>query len=282
MQILWKQKDSSKEVCEALFRRLGVERCYLKHIRADADHGRTTRKKHHHTGVEMHVITKGYQVYELAEGRIRVEAGQCLLLPPMLPHCAVGEGEGTVKYSLTFGLTRGEVLALYMGDIPQEVLDCLLRLENERAGTLPLGDSLAGVLVWECVLCLLRLMGLRAEEEQPSSDEGDRDARYSLAVQYIEDNRSRALTVSEVAAYCRISQKQLGRIFAAEGEKTVAAYIRDVRCQEIERLLVETELSLRQISEAMDFQNEYYFNAFFKQYAGMTPGAYRKSLRKGT
>ena len=166
MRILWKQKDSSKEVCEALFQRLSAERCYLKHIRAAADRGRTTRKKHRHTGVEMHMITKGYQVYELTEGRVRVEAGQCLLLPPMLSHRAIEEGTDTVKYSLTFGIRRDGELGLYLGDIPQEVLDCLLRLEREREGTLPLGDSLVGVLVWECVLRLLRLMGLRAEEEQ--------------------------------------------------------------------------------------------------------------------
>lgn len=282
MRILWKQKHPSTDGCEGLFWRLSVERCYLKHIRTDMDRERTTRKTHHHTGVEMHVITKGYQVYELTEGCVRVEAGQCLLLPPMLPHRAVEEGTDTVKYSLTFGVERTEELVLYVGETPDGVTECLWRIEREREGTFPLGDSLVGILVWECVLRLLRLMGLRGKETAEMPAKEDRDARYSLAVQYIEDNRSRAVTVSEVADYCGISQKQLGRLFAAEEKGTVAAYIRGVRCREIERLLAETELSLRQISEATDFQNEYYFNAFFKQYAGMTPGAYRKSLRKGT
>jgi AraC-like DNA-binding protein len=48
----------------------------------------------------------------------------------------------------------------------------------------------------------------------------------------------------------------------------------------IEKLLSDPSLSLRQISEKMEFNNEYHFNSFFKKYAGMTPGAYRKSVVK--
>ena len=278
MRIVWKQKKTV-QAGDAPFAALGIERCYLKQIRAVEDVGRTTRKVHHHTGVEMHLIREGYQTYEIEGRTVRVEAGQCLLIPPLMPHCVIGEGAETVKYSLTFGFFAEDALSLYHGLLPGAIWDNLEQVEVERGEGLPFGDRIVGIRVWETILRLLRLMSLREEKE---TAEGDRegDARYWLAVQYIEDNRRRALTVDEVATYCCISPKQLGRIFLAESGRTVAAYIRGVRCREIERMLAETDLGLRQISDAMDFQNEYYFNSFFTRHAGMTPGAYRRSIRK--
>lgn len=44
----------------------------------------------------------------------------------------------------------------------------------------------------------------------------------------------------------------------------------------IESLLADASLSLKQVSMMMNFDNEYYFNAFFKKYSGMPPGEYRK------
>jgi YesN/AraC family two-component response regulator len=46
----------------------------------------------------------------------------------------------------------------------------------------------------------------------------------------------------------------------------------------LSKLLSDSSLSLKQISEIMNFNNEYYFNAFFKKYSGMPPGEYRKML----
>ena len=47
------------------------------------------------------------------------------------------------------------------------------------------------------------------------------------------------------------------------------------------RTLIENgELTLKEISEAMNFKNEYYFNTFFKRCIGLAPGAYSKMVNK--
>ena len=98
-----------------------------------------------------------------------------------------------------------------------------------------------------------------------------------MATQYIQDNIEQAPTVSEVAAYCGVSERQLSRIFAGEGQSP-AEIIRAQRVRRIEELLADPSLSLKDIGDRMGFSDEYYFNAFFKKYAGMTPGAYRKTM----
>ena len=57
-------------------------------------------------------------------------------------------------------------------------------------------------------------------------------------------------------------------------------YVSRKRCERIEKMLVDPTLSLHSISEIMNFNNEYHFNSFFKKYAGMSPGAYRKAVLK--
>ena len=104
------------------------------------------------------------------------------------------------------------------------------------------------------------------------------DVRLKLAKQYVEDNVCYAVSVDEVAEHCHIGKKQLTRIFLCEEGCTVAQYVRRARCRRIETLLADPSQTLSAVSEAMHFCNEYYFNTFFKRYAGMTPGAYRRSV----
>jgi AraC-like DNA-binding protein len=101
-----------------------------------------------------------------------------------------------------------------------------------------------------------------------------------LAKQYIEDNISHAPDVREVADYCGISTKQLTRLFKKFEDTSPGEYIIGKRVKHIEKLLADPSLSLKQISIIMNFENEYYFNTFFKKHSGMPPGEYRKMLGK--
>lgn len=263
---------------------MGIARCYVKHV-VHAD-GRTyvTRKRHHHTDFEIHIVERGSQVYEIDGKEVTLSAGQLLLIPPAGKHRALRESADASKYSVLFGLSEGSSLCggdvPFAGDVPDEIWEALHRIRAERERRAEGEDTLLALCVIECVLRLLRLAGGTEKSIAKTVSEEDQDARLLLAKQYVADNLSRPIGVSELSSYCSIGEKQLTRLFlAAEGIPT-AEYIRRCRCAEIERLLRESTLSLREISEAMSFPNEYYFNAFFKKHAGMTPGAFRRSVRK--
>ena len=57
-------------------------------------------------------------------------------------------------------------------------------------------------------------------------------------------------------------------------------FIKNQRIRLMEKMLSDETLSLSEISEKMHFSSEYYFNTFFKKYAGMPPGEYRKRAAK--
>ena len=103
---------------------------------------------------------------------------------------------------------------------------------------------------------------------------------FTIARCYIDDNICYDISTSDVADYCHLSAKQLNRIFTKEAELTLGAYIRRKRSEKIRDLLESSELTLREISDMMNFKNEYYFNAFFKKSMGIAPGAYAKMVRE--
>ena len=60
--------------------------------------------------------------------------------------------------------------------------------------------------------------------------------------------------------------------------KTAGELIRDRILLETKRLLVNESLTITEIAYALNFQDNSYFNRFFKKNTGMTPEAFRKQL----
>jgi len=60
--------------------------------------------------------------------------------------------------------------------------------------------------------------------------------------------------------------------------KTAGELIRERVLLEAKRMLTNADLSVTQIAYELNFQDNSYFNRFFKKYTGITPDDFRKSL----
>jgi AraC-like DNA-binding protein len=67
---------------------------------------------------------------------------------------------------------------------------------------------------------------------------------------------------------------------AATG-RTPSQLVRQVRTQEAQRLLVKTDLTVRQVADRVGFADPAYFCRFFRREAGVSPGAFRRADRAG-
>ena len=283
MEILFRQESKAMPLCESL----GVEGCILKLISPENDRINITRQRHYHSGVEIHIITKGMQEYEVDSKRISVREGEFLMIMPGVDHIAIGEARTTVKHAIVFNFSDGSAVAetlnrakRYICDkIPEEISENMERIRAEREGKKAYFSAVIGARLDESILCFLRMTGIR-DERPTGAKESAEDGRVSLVKQYIKDNLCRPISLSELASYCYLSERQLSRIFMRAEGIGISEYIRKKKCKQIEKLLASTRMSLREISEAMGFENEYYFNTFYKKYSGMSPGAYRRSVSK--
>ena len=287
MEILFHQRENEHFANQYALDCFGIERCMLKQISFERDGSRVTKKRHYHTGVEIHIIQEGYQTYEIDGQILQVAAGQYLLIPPLVKHVVCGEDPITVKYAITFHIKESSPFAdctfplrsCFVGNTPSSIIESILLIKTEASARKPFYASVMCGRMLECILHLYRQTEIRDTGIGDFLNAGENDI-FWIAKQYIEDNICQRISVPELASYCYVSEKQLERIFKRESGLTIIEYVRKRKCFMIEKLLSDPSLSLRQISEKMEFNNEYHFNSFFKKYAGMTPGAYRKSVVK--
>jgi len=74
------------------------------------------------------------------------------------------------------------------------------------------------------------------------------------------------------------SESQTIRLFKKDSGITPYAYVLNKRIELAKKLLIDTNLTVKQISLKLCFSDEYYFSNLFKKKIGITPSAYRKSI----
>lgn len=268
MKIIYKQPQTG-----SVFEEFGISNCCFKHLYLENSANDTTKRVHHHTEYELHIIENGHQSYEIGGNTYKLSGGKFLFIPPGVKHSVVAYGPHTSKVSLTFDCDTS-CTDIVLGNINSKVKEGISFIKKEFSNKTKLSYCLRENRVFEVIMLILRQCGYK--EEDIMTDISNEDARLSMAKQYIKDNIEFNLRVSDVASYCYLSTKQLTRLFQLADSITPAVYIQKKKIEHIEKLLTDTVLSLKDISDRMNFTSEYHFNSFFKNYAGMPPGEYRR------
>ena len=112
---------------------------------------------------------------------------------------------------------------------------------------------------------------------------GGNNPRHSkhleAAVLYIRNHISAALTVEEVAQSRFVSKSYLEKQFRKELGVSMGRYIDDQLMLTAKWWLEQTDRSIGDVSQALGYQDPYYFSRRFKQLCGTTPMQYRRSCR---
>jgi two-component system response regulator YesN len=87
-------------------------------------------------------------------------------------------------------------------------------------------------------------------------------------------------TIEDVANDLNISHGYLSRIFRKYMQKSVIAYLTEVRISEAKKLLRSGDMKQEVIAEKIGYCNAYYFNSQFKKTTGVTPGEFRRRIKK--
>ncbi len=246
---------------------------------------------HHHRFYEIHFYLEGTAKYLVDKKDIfQIERNQFIIFPPNVLHEKTETGKENLRFSLAYEIPPqnnasaafAEHLTAkraFVGLIAPDMRDIFMNIAAE----LDVNSSLTPVILRNHVfnliyrVCAQQNPSRTARKEQEGRPRSI-DQRVRSAMRFINDNLEIQLTALSVAEYSHISYKQLNRLFREELGITVLRYIHEQKNQKAKKLLADEKLSLSQISAAVGFENEYYFNAFFKKINGITPGAYRKSI----
>lgn len=152
-------------------------------------------------------------------------------------------------------------------------------LEQAAAGYT--GNHLIGPMQMAVSISQLLLLG--AEETlnrllRPDQLTNDRKTPEKLqrAVLYIRQHYAEKISLSELCKACAVSRQQMIRYFRAFLETTPNAYITQYRMNKARELLMNApQMSIKEVSAELGFDDQCYFSRVFTRCTGETPTEYR-------
>lgn len=87
------------------------------------------------------------------------------------------------------------------------------------------------------------------------------------------------IRTSEVADAVGVHPAHLARVFRTHFRLSMGSYLRALRLDWAARELVRSDASLTAVALAAGFADQSHFTRFFKRHSGLTPSAYRRSMR---
>lgn len=162
------------------------------------------------------------------------------------------------KYWFSAGVTSG--------------IDLTLRLIE-----LDIGKSISHQVAKFLVIYLKR-SGNQKQYSDVLNMQAPRTKRMEAVNEWIKNNISAEISVTNLAKVVHLSERQCHRMFLQETSNTPAQYIEKYRMQIASELLVTSDKDIKVIASNVGYQTNNGFNRAFERNFSVTPTAYRKAF----
>lgn len=105
------------------------------------------------------------------------------------------------------------------------------------------------------------------------------DNELFLALNYIEKNYQKGITLEDVADYVNLSPSYLSKVFKKELDINFSTYLTKRRIERAKELLENTDMPILNIAIELSYNESNYFSKVFKKVEGMTPSQYRNKKK---
>ncbi|MDO5477742.1 MAG: AraC family transcriptional regulator [Clostridia bacterium] len=242
-----------------------------------------SKDSHIHTFFELHIMTEGFFEYRFPDGKtLTLSKDNALLIPPKESHTISSFLDSSNKITISFSPDKDSPLYRALKKfgidtlhVNEKIYSIINSIFEECEINTTVSPYVIRNKIFEVLIEFARIASLPGAI--PRSDAIIEDRRVTAAKLYIRNNSNRLITLNEIATHCGVSAKQMDRIFLSCQGCHLSEYIKYARLSEAEKLLLETRMPIKEISEKLGFSNVYNFTSFFKKRAGITPAAYRNT-----
>ncbi len=95
------------------------------------------------------------------------------------------------------------------------------------------------------------------------------------ALEYIQNNYCHSISLDEMASLCNISSSYFSKLFKKMTGENFSNYISKLRMKKAKELLETSDISIKNLSIDLGFEDCGYFVKVFKKIVGVTPSSYR-------
>lgn len=106
------------------------------------------------------------------------------------------------------------------------------------------------------------------------------DVLVVKALSIMASKRGAQLSIDDIANKLKVTRRTLEKRFESALNRSLSESMRWESIKRIQKLLVDTDLTLDQIARLTDYANSEGLKLMFKNNVGMSPGLYRSEIRK--
>ncbi|MBL4701040.1 MAG: AraC family transcriptional regulator [Phycisphaeraceae bacterium] len=137
-------------------------------------------------------------------------------------------------------------------------------------------DILAGHMLGSLLGRMIHLMGSR--DHRPSVA-GSGQLNVTQLRRYIYRHLTEQVSLEQLAQMSHLSVTHFSRLFRKQFGTSPMHYVIQQRMVQAATLLTETSSPIKQVADAVGYDDAYYFSRLFKRIVGITPSQYRQEHR---
>ena len=248
-------------------------------------------KDHVHDYYELYIVLSGQCRFFVETNIFSVAAGNGVIISPgTLHHTTAHSGASYERFIIYFN--KEDIVPTFWKEatdsmpdffesrkisIPsyhhKELSDLLQKIHIESKSSETSSSLLLSCYIHEIILLLLRYQDITTVQNEISDPTA---TAISQAAEYISANLIEDLTLDDAAKVANLSSTYFSKKFKELTGVGFKEYVNHQRIKQASTLLLQTDLSITEISEECGFHNSNYFGDLFKQMRGVSPSVYRK------
>ncbi|MGN6712407.1 helix-turn-helix domain-containing protein, partial [Anaerocolumna jejuensis] len=97
-------------------------------------------------------------------------------------------------------------------------------------------------------------------------------------INYIRDNYSKDITLSDAASLVGVTPEYLSKLFYQQINVNFVVFLRNFRISIAKRMILSGKYRIQDIADQVGFKDPKYFNKVFKTVCGISPSEYKKVI----
>ena len=261
---------------------------------------------HAHSFVEVCYAYRGRGAFRILDTERRVRAGDVFVAKPREHHEVISSrssplgvyfwayslaptaarslapSEDALDALLGAFLTAGDAVGRVGRDYERTLLMLCEEMMRAQPGYLKAIEPLSFKLVLDTARAVTDTSRIFQAVAPPPRAPSTASETAQIIVRYLQDNFSRRTEVRDVASQVHLSERHVSRLFRQATGTSILDYLTRLRMETAARMLLENELSIKQIARAVGYPDAHYFTTLFGRWMKTTPAAYRRNGGTGS
>jgi two-component system response regulator YesN len=182
-------------------------------------------------------------------------------------------------------LCNNTILPSYVRAASLELLAVTARTLNENGFSLEPAGSFAGLIENCPYLSQLKVIMLDILSEYANQVEIQRSGKnkspVDRAIEFIQTNLHRDISLDDVAAYTNFTAGYLAHIFKKATGQTVLEFISQHKMQRAAEMVCNPDAKITAVAQLLGYSDRRYFSELFRRHFGCTPSEYRERFLAG-